>query len=142
MSSWHRTRWTLLVLIVAAAASAPLWHRLWDLQDHELRIWLGVYCFGMAGALTSAFDVFVRTRLGGPSYEPLWLTAWPLWSVAWFAVVASWIAVAFGLIVLIIALPVIGLLYLPYRWQARGIRADTHGPDADEMEQFEAWLHR
>lgn len=103
--------------------SAPIWHRLWDKQDHELRIWLGVYCFAMAGALTSAFDVSMRTRDDGPNYEPLWLTAWPLWSASWFAVVAFWIAAYFALIVLTIALPVLGLLYLPYRFQAKGIRS-------------------
>src|SRR6478672_6526632 len=53
MSASRRTRWTLLVLLAAAIASAPLWHRLWDKQNHELRIWLGIYCFAMAGALTS-----------------------------------------------------------------------------------------
>ena len=142
MGASRRTRWTLLTLVAVAAASAPLWHRLWDTQDHDLRIWLGVYCFAMAGALTSAFDVLVRTRPDGRSYEGLWLTAWPLWSVAWFALVTFWIAAYFGLIILMIAVPVIGLLYLPYRLQARCIRDGSLADDEKELTEFVVWQHQ
>jgi len=141
MTASQRTRRTLLVLLAVAIASAPLWHRLWDTQNHELRIWLGVYCFAMAGALTTAFDIFVRTREGGASYERLWASAWPLWSVVWIAFVSFWIAAYFGLIILVIAMPVLGLLYLPYRFKAKGIRVGT-GTKIDDLEEFDTWASR
>ena len=140
MTASRRTRRTLLVLLAVAIASAPLWHRLWDTQNHELRIWLGVYCFAMAGALTTAFDVFMRTREGGPSYERLWASAWPLWSVVSFAFVSFLIAAYFGLIILVIAIPVLGLVYLPYRFQAEGIRVGAG--ENDDLEEFDTSASR
>jgi hypothetical protein len=123
--------------MAVAAASAPLWRRLWDTQIHGLRIWLGVYALAMLGVLTTAFDVYVRTRHDGPSYERLWLSGWPLWSAGWLALVPAGIAVGYWLPAFLpLVLLVIGLLYLSYRFQAQRIRRRAGGDvDADEAVQ-------